>query len=129
MEVMIKIALIGVVVALIILLMKGFQSRLTPMITISASVLLSGMVLKMADSAIDSISEIFKASKMENESIKNVIKIVGVAYVADFSSSICRDLGENSIASKIEIAGRVYIVLLAVPWASMLIEAINALGG
>lgn len=129
MEVMIKIALIGVVVSMIILLMKGFQSRLTPLITITASVLLSGMVLKMADSAIDSISELFKTSQMENESIKNVIKIVGAAYVADFSSSICRDLGENSIASKIEIAGRVYIVLLAVPWAAMLIKAINALGG
>lgn len=128
MEAIVKIALIGIAITMMLVFLKGMQSKLTPLIAAAGSVLVLGLILNMASSALDAISELFKVSQMENESIKNVIKIVGVSYIADFSASLCRDMGEASIASKIEMAGKVYIVLLAVPWAAMLIEAVKALG-
>ena len=44
-----------------------------------------------------------------------ILKIVGVAYIADFGSQICRDAGEGALASKIEFAAKIIVLVMAVP--------------
>ena len=91
--------------------------------------MLIGAVLAMVSGAADAVKELFQTSELESEHIKSILKIIGAAYVVDFSASLCRDMGETSTASKIELAGRVFIVILAVPWAATLIGAVKSLGG
>ena len=128
MEVIIKIAMTGVLISILTILLKGMQSQITPVLVTAGSVILLFTVLNMANNASQSIKNLFDSSELGSETIKAVIKIIGAAYVVEFSSSLCRDMGESSIASKIEAAGRVFIVIMAVPWASALIEAVKNLG-
>jgi len=44
-----------------------------------------------------------------------VLKIVGIAYIAEFGAQICRDAGEGAVASKIEFAAKVLVMVLAIP--------------
>lgn len=44
-----------------------------------------------------------------------VIKIIGIAYIAEFGMQICQDAGASSVASKIELGGKVLIMLVATP--------------
>jgi len=44
-----------------------------------------------------------------------VLKIVGIAYIADFGAQICRDAGEGALGAKIEFAAKILILVLAVP--------------
>ena len=44
-----------------------------------------------------------------------VLKIIGVAYVAEFGAHVARDAGEGTLAAKVELAGKVIILVLAVP--------------
>lgn len=127
METILKIALAGVVVSMLIVLLKGMQSQIVPLLTAAGSVLLLLGILNMAGSAIESIRKLFDNSQLSSETIKCVIKIIGVAYTVEFSSALCRDLGENSTATKIEAAGRIFIVMMAVPWAATLIETVKSL--
>lgn len=53
-----------------------------------------------------------------------VLKIIGVAYVAEFGAQICRDANEGAIAGKVELAGKVIILALAVPIVIAVMEAI-----
>lgn len=53
-----------------------------------------------------------------------VLKIIGVAYVAEFGAQICRDANEGAIAGKVELAGKVIIMALAVPVVVAVMEAI-----
>lgn len=129
MESILKIALTGVVVSLLVVLLKGMQSQMTPLITLVGSIFLLFGVLNMANGTFEAIKKLFDNSELSSETIKCVIKIIGAAYTVEFSSSLCRDMGENSIASKIEAAGRVFIVMLAVPWAATLIETVKTLAG
>ena len=114
MDYLIKIALTGIVVSILIFLLKGFKSDFAPALAVVGSVVLLGAVLTLIAGAADA---------------GNLLKIIGAAYIVDFSASLCRDMGEASMASKIELAGRIFIVLLAVPWAQTLIGAVKSLGG
>lgn len=128
MEAIIKIAMTGVLISILIILLKGMQSQIAPMLTAAGSVLLLFAVLNMANNASQAIKSLFDSSELGGETVKSVIKIIGAAYIVEFSSSLCRDMGENSVASKIEAAGRVFIVMMAIPWAATLIEAVKNLG-
>lgn len=128
MEAIIKIAMTGVLISILIILLKGMQSQIALMLTAAGSVLLLFAVLNMANNASQAIKSLFDSSELGGETVKSVIKIIGAAYIVEFSSSLCRDMGENSVASKIEAAGRVFIVMMAIPWAATLIEAVKNLG-
>ena len=127
METILKIALAGVVVSMLVVLLKGMQSQMVPLITVAGSILLIAGVLNMASSTIESVKKLFDNSQLSSETVKCVMKIIGAAYTVEFSSALCRDLGENSAAAKIEAAGRIFIVMMAVPWAATLIETVKSL--
>lgn len=47
--------------------------------------------------------------------LNTILKIVGVAYIADFGAQVCRDAGEGALAVKVEFAAKVLILVLALP--------------
>lgn len=56
--------------------------------------------------------------------LQTVLKIIGIAYIAEFGAQIAKDAGQGAIASKIELAGKIIIVVMAVPIITVIIETI-----
>lgn len=56
--------------------------------------------------------------------LSTVFKIIGVAYIAEFGSEICRDARESAVAAKVELAGKVLILVLAVPIIQGILETV-----
>ncbi|MCK8817501.1 stage III sporulation protein AD [Natroniella sulfidigena] len=56
--------------------------------------------------------------------VNTILKVIGIAYIAEFGAQICRDAGENIIASKIEFAGKIMIMVLGVPIMISILESI-----
>ncbi|MBO5036442.1 MAG: hypothetical protein J6D42_05120 [Clostridia bacterium] len=74
------------------------------------------------------LAQILSFSKLSGTDIENftfLLKAVGIGYISQFSSDICADAGENAIASKIELAGRICILSMTVPVVSSLVEMIG----
>lgn len=56
--------------------------------------------------------------------VETILKIIGIAYIAEFTSHITKDAGLGSIAAKVELAGKILILALAIPILTVLIETI-----
>ncbi|MEH7107236.1 MULTISPECIES: stage III sporulation protein AD [Bacillaceae] len=56
--------------------------------------------------------------------VETILKIIGIAYIAEFAVQITKDAGQGAIASKIELAGKVIILAMAIPILTVLIETI-----
>jgi len=56
--------------------------------------------------------------------LATLLRIVGIAYLAEFGAQICRDAGEGALAGRIEFAAKVIIMVLAVPIIGAIIETI-----
>ena len=54
-----------------------------------------------------------------------ILKILGIAYIAQFGMEMCKDAGENAIASKIEIAGKALIMTVSIPIITGVAEIIT----
>lgn len=56
--------------------------------------------------------------------VETILKIIGIAYIAEFASQITKDAGQGAIASKIELGGKIIILAMAIPILTVLIETI-----
>ncbi len=56
--------------------------------------------------------------------LDTLLKVVGIAYIAEFGSQVCKDANEEMVASKIEFAGKILILLLAIPIILLVLESI-----
>lgn len=56
--------------------------------------------------------------------LETILKIIGIAYIAEFAAQITKDAGQGSIASKIELGGKILILAMAIPILTVIIETI-----
>jgi len=70
------------------------------------------------------LEELSNRSGIQPVYLKTMLKIIGIAYVAEFGAQIVRDAGLESIASKIEFAGKILILVMAVPIISVIVETV-----
>ncbi|WP_268340201.1 stage III sporulation protein AD [Bacillus haynesii] len=59
--------------------------------------------------------------------VETILKIIGIAYIAEFGAQLTKDAGQGAIASKIELAGKILILVMAVPILTVIIETIIGL--
>jgi len=59
-----------------------------------------------------------------DEYLSQLLKVAGVALLMDFSAQTCRDAGEEGLALKTELAGRVMLISLALPFMQALLQQI-----
>lgn len=56
--------------------------------------------------------------------VKTILKIIGIAYIAEFASHISKDAGQGTLAAKVELAGKILILAMAIPILTVLIETV-----
>ncbi len=56
--------------------------------------------------------------------LKTILKIIGIAYIAEFGAQIVRDAGQEAIASKVELAGKILIMAMALPIITVILETV-----
>ncbi|MBD3108101.1 stage III sporulation protein AD [Bacillus sp. AGMB 02131] len=67
---------------------------------------------------------IAQKSSVNTAYVETILKIIGIAYLAEFASQITKDAGQGTLASKIELAGKIIILAMAIPILTVLIETI-----
>ena len=117
----IGIAMCGVIVTSVI---KQYK----PEYAIYVALITSSLILFMLFDKLSGIVELLMnlSSKMNTSSefLKILIKITGIAILTEFAVNICKDTGENAIATKVDLGGKVIIVTMSIPIISSMLEMI-----
>ncbi len=93
--------------------LKSIKSELTPYAAAGAGIILLSVAVAELTGLKDFIDQI---SSFGNASLFTpIIKALFVALLCQFTAEICRDFGENSIASKVELGGKTVIIYLSIP--------------
>lgn len=113
---------IAIVSAVICLLLKQYRPEYAMVVSIACGILLFLMILKSLSPAFQSMTDLMGKVAINSEYTKAIIKTLGVCYVTQLASDACRDAGQTAIASKVELAGKVFIVLISLPLFQNLVE-------
>ena len=120
----IKIIGIGLIALIIIILLKQYKPEFAIYISLLAGILILLMVMDKLTGIVDLIKSIADKSSINMKFISLLVKITGIAFLAEFAVSICRDSGEGAIASKIELGSKIIIISMSVPIISSLLELV-----
>lgn len=73
--------------------------------------------------------EMFSAAGVESDILEMTIKSTGICYVTSFAADLCRDFGHTSLASNIELTGRLSILVIVLPLISYILDTALELAG
>ncbi len=119
-----QIVCIGIIAVVLSSTIKKQRPELALQLGIATGLLIFIVVIVKLSAVIDFLQTFSKKANIDSTYINILLKIVGIAYIAEFGAEVCKDAGESSIASKIELAGKVTIVILAVPIISSLLDLV-----
>lgn len=120
----VRIALIGIVAGVLVVTIKQKQPEIALQVSIIAGLIIFIYVLDYIVIAIDYVKDLVNTYNIPYESITVVLKIIGIAYICEFAVQVLKDTGESSLAGKVEIAGRVFIVVLSLPVLSSFMKMV-----
>ncbi len=120
-----RIAAIGICGVLISAIVKGYKPEFATYVVIATVLIIFGIVIYKLTSVFEFLGEIYNQISYGKNFFPIIIKVLAVAYIADFTAQICRDSGETAIGGKIELAGKVMIFYLALPVLMAVMDLIN----
>ena len=123
---MIRIGIIGVAGTLLAVQFKSGKTEYGVYISTALSLFIFLGVLDALGTIISGIRTIGEYIRVDRMYIGTLIRMLGITYIAEFSSGICRDAGYQALASQIEIFGKLAVLLLSMPVLMALLETIRS---
>ena len=124
---MFQIAAVGLICAVLSLAVRSWRPEFSIYISAASGLVLFAMVYSQLEGIISGVSGLFQKSGSAGVYFPVLLKVIGIAYLTDFSAQFCRDAGENGIASKVEMAGKIFIFYAALPVFTSLIRMLQML--
>lgn len=124
MEEIIKIIGIGLVALVIIIILKQYKPEYAIYVSIIAGILILFFAIEKLTGIIELLQSISNKTYINQQFLGILLKITGIAFLAEFAVSVCSDAGEKAIASKIEIGSKVIIITMSMPIITSLLELI-----
>lgn len=122
-----KVVAIGLVVVAMLAILRPQRPELAMLLGAAAGTFLLLLVLGRVGVVLGLLEGLAVRANMNFEYLNVLLKIIGVAYLAELGANVSRDAGEGAIASKIELAGKVLVLALAVPIFSAVVDVVLGL--
>ncbi|MGI6127202.1 MAG: stage III sporulation protein AD [Planifilum sp.] len=120
----IQVVGLGLIATFLILVIKEQKPVFAFLLATFAGVVIFISLADKIAEVIRILEQLANRAGVKTMFLETVLKIIGIAYIAEFGAQVTRDAGQESIASKIEMAGKVLILVMAIPIVTMIIETI-----
>lgn len=112
---LLKIIGTGFIGGMLALSIRKQKPEFSILVTLITAAIILGVIADDVGGIVNSLRDAARRCGVDIKYFEIIIKVVGVSYIAQFASEILRDSGENSIASKVEAAGKISILVLVMP--------------
>lgn len=123
---MIKIVCLGLSGVMLGLILRQAKSSLAEVVSLATCLLIVFYSATKLSSVFEMINSIGSYFSEQKEYFRILLKIIGITYLADFASNICKDAGYSAIAGQIEIFGKISILAISSPIILALLEAVRS---
>lgn len=115
---------LGLVAVVLAVVLRHNRPEMAMFLGLAVGIIIFAVMLGKIGSVLDVLKDLSSRANLSMVYLGTILKIVGIAYIADFGAQICRDAGEGAVASKIEFAAKILVLVLAVP---IVVAVLNSL--
>ncbi len=119
-----KIIFIAVITVILGITISNFNKEFKVYITVIFGILVMMILFRELKQYIEEFTNIFTRYNIRIEYFSTILKIVGIAYLCDFISLLCKDLNYESVGKKVEIAGKLIILIYSIDVIKIFLDQI-----
>lgn len=117
-----KIVMVGILAAVLAVLLKEEKPEIAVLISIVTGLVIFIFLISKLNSVMSVLKYFASKANIDVLYFSTILKVIAIAYITEFGAQICRDAGEGAIASKVELAGKVLIMVIAIPILAALMD-------
>lgn len=121
----IKIASVAIVVCFLAVLLRQYKSEYAVAVTLGGGILIFIMALPDLSQLIAMSKNFADSAGIGREMLAPALKVIGIAYITAYAAEMCRDADEGALAAKLEMAGKILMLAIAMPVAMAMFDAIE----
>lgn len=118
----VRIALLGLMATVLLVTVRELRTEWGVLLRIGAGAVLLVLVISPLARVVAELTQLASLARIRGVYLGLLLKVIGIAYLTTFAAQMAYDTGEAGIGWRIEVAGKIVILTLAVP----LIVAITA---
>ena len=127
---MVRVALLGIAGVLLALQLKSLKSEYSIYLCLGVSALIFWYMTEQLGSILEGLEMIQDTLPLNAGYIRTLIKIVGITYIAEFASDLCKDARYQAVAGQIQMFGKLSVLAVSIPILTALLDTVRTfLGG
>ena len=111
------------------LLLRSTRPELSFAVTVAGCIILLLLILDLVKGSLSVFGSIAEGTGIDAALIKALLKMIGIGYLVEFSAGILSDFGQNSVADKLIFAGKIVVLVLAIPILESVLSLVGTLIG
>lgn len=119
------LAVLGVVTAMLLKQSKGEYSTI---IGLAMALIVCGYVVTNLLEVVSTIETLWNRIAGDTGFLHILLRVIGIAYLSDLTSGICKECGYSVLAGQVAIAGKMGVILAGFPIFMNLLEFVLGLG-
>lgn len=110
------------ITAFLAVLLRQYRPELALAIGLLAGAVVSLLLIRVLTTPLETVQQMLEQAGMGGETALLLIKSLGICLLTQLTADVCRDAGEAGLASRTELAGKVALLLLALPLFQQIVE-------
>lgn len=123
----ISICVLAVVTVIIAVMLKPKNGEIALMLCISCGIIILLSVISQVAQVVGTVNSIMAAADMNTNYIVILLKVIGICLLTEFAVNVCRDAGQQGIASNVLLAGKILVTVTSLPLYSEILNTVLSL--
>lgn len=119
------IGILGIAGALLAVELKGLKGEYGIYLVAAVGLVIFFYGVTKLKTVIETIRQVQSYIRLNRMYLEILLKMIGITYIAEFSSGICKDAGYGSLGSQIEIFGKLSVLAVSMPILLALLDTVQ----
>ena len=115
----------GIVSTIVCLVLKEYKPEYAAMASLACVCMILLLILTSITPVFDMFNNLSKLTGLDTQYGKILLKSLGICVISQIGTDVCKDCGQTSIASKIELAAKVAILIISLPLFTSVLSVIE----
>ena len=118
-------AVLGITAVALAVQLKPLRQEYSVYLILAAGLVIGFLSISRLELILDTVRAIGSQIRVKNIYLGTLLKMVGITYIAEFASGICRDAGFSALGTQVEMFGKLSILAVSAPVLQALLETLQ----
>ena len=121
----VKVSIMGICGMMLGFILKETRPEFAALVTMMTGFLILGLAAGKVAYLFETLDRLRQRIPVDGSYLATLVKIIGITYIGQFSASICKDAGYQTIGAQIELFCKFSVMVLSMPVLLAILDTIS----